>query len=142
MTRLYYNFEELITFDKIESEWPMFLGFLAINSYINNDIKESEAFLNQMNSLVVNSLERGPILPKMYIVKKENVKAAKFLLTNAKRVPVSTKSHLWTQSIFIIANLLNEKMISSVEIYPMQFRYELKAQIKPPIKSNFLSSHK
>ena len=121
-SRLYYNFDELGNFDKIESEWPMFLAFLAIKEKIfDNEIKSTQ-YIQFLKNLLVKDQNKNEILPFIYVVDKEQIDVEKQAIRKTKRVPYTYCATLWTQCIYLIANLLDEHLINCSDIYPPKFR--------------------
>lgn len=124
--RLYYNFDELIKFDKIESEWPMFLSYLAIIEKLKGNDDQSTKYIELMDSLTIKDALMRKILPMIYTVKRENIKAEQNYLKKSPRIPYFRHVSLWTQSLYIIANIFHEKFLSKYDLCPPIFSEPLK----------------
>jgi phosphorylase kinase alpha/beta subunit len=97
----------------------MFNCYLAISNIFSNNLVKAQEYYEKTLSLV-----RHSILPFNFYVPKEYLDEARNDKSTSERIPSAevydNSAHLWTQSIWIILQLLVDKMISLQELDPLR----------------------
>ncbi|MGR6874312.1 glycoside hydrolase family 15 protein [Pseudomonas sp. HK3] len=116
-SRFYYKDDELKNFKDIESEWPLFYTYLYLNSLFNQNLILADEYYKKLESLAVE--QNGQmLLPELYYVPLENVEAEKQTPHSQKRTANNNLPLVWAQSLFYLARLLHEKLISPEQLDP------------------------
>ncbi|XP_070186518.1 phosphorylase b kinase regulatory subunit beta-like isoform X2 [Littorina saxatilis] len=112
--RKYYRPAEVKNFDNIECEWPMFLIYMIIDCHFRRDKVEKAQYMEELQSLLFSS-DDGQLVPKYYYVPRECVEQERANPGSQTKVasPEGTTAgvFLWGQSLFIIAQLLNDELL-------------------------------
>ncbi len=131
-SRLYYEHSELINFENIESEWPLFYCYLYLQALFDGNQNLARDFRSKLEGLMVE--RRGiPLLPELYYVPKENVALEKAKPHSQARVPNENVPLVWAQSLFYTALLLDEGMITVDDIDPLRMRKRSRQHIKTQV---------
>ncbi|KAF1744923.1 hypothetical protein MXB_1809 [Myxobolus squamalis] len=122
-TRLHYDMSELKIFENIECEWPMFFVYLMLDGIFSGNFNQATDYLNKLKNIAVVDGEGFYMIPELYFVPSERVKGEykepmSQIRTHSSRIP-----HLWSQSLFILANLLFEVgILTPADIDPLNRR--------------------
>ncbi|XP_078688666.1 phosphorylase b kinase regulatory subunit beta-like isoform X2 [Branchiostoma floridae x Branchiostoma belcheri] len=121
--RKYYKPAEIKLFDGIECEWPVFYIYMIIDGVFRNKEEQVEKYCRMLQPLLQDNGELGVVIPKYYFVSEENVEAERKAPGTQKRVPshegTDGKLFLWGQSLYLIACLLVEGLLSTKELDPI-----------------------
>lgn len=141
----YYKTSDVKNFDGIECEWPMFYAYLAIDSIYKGDLEKAHEYMNLLRPLLIDS-DSGPLVPKYYFVPKDLVELEKknpgqpriptqhgVVLDDPKRENI----FLWGQSVYIIAELLVEGLVSKHDLDQVSRR--LPASNRPRLNHRYLN---
>ncbi|XP_071957802.1 phosphorylase b kinase regulatory subunit beta-like [Antedon mediterranea] len=127
--RRYYRPAEIKLFDGIESEWPMFYAYMVIDGVAKGNNDQVEEYYEKMLSSCIQT-EDGLLMPKCYNVPRNYVDREKAEPGSQIRCTNDNKSiFLWGQSIFIIAQLLKDKLLEMDQLDPIG-RYHSKATVR------------
>lgn len=129
-TKEYYQKADLKQFEKIESEWPMFFVYLALEAIFSGD-DSGGGYLNQLESLLTYT-KHGKTIPKYFYVASADIALERKTPGEAVRWPNDDldDTFLWGQSLLIIASMLSEKLISVSELDPLGRSSYAKAKYK------------
>ena len=116
--RLHYEPGELERFAGQESQWPLFLGFEALDAAMQGATEAMEAALGWLEALCVP--RNGRLLaPEMYLARAPGEAGA------APRQPNDNVPLYWTQSLFLVARFLREGLIGPEDLDPLGRRQGL-----------------
>ena len=95
----------------------MYFALLTINSIFSNDFVEAKKYYDLLKPLIKQTT-KGAILPYYYYVPKEAIELERAKPKSQERIPSNEinkgSSHLWTQAIWIICEMIgNQKMYST-----------------------------
>ena len=116
--RHYYEPEELLQFENIESEWPLFYTYEYLNTLFDGDQDAALAFRKDLARVVVAE-DDMLLLPELYYVASEQIKAEKEDPQSQSRVANENLPLTWAQSLFILGDLLGEGHLSVNDIDPL-----------------------
>jgi phosphorylase kinase alpha/beta subunit len=112
-SRLHYEPFELKQFEHIESEWPLFFTYLALDAIFRSDRPEAQEYLDRLNQLTVNGL-----LPELYFVPEDAIEAERANPNSQTRLPNDNIPLVWAQSLYLLGQMLHEGLISIGDIDP------------------------
>ncbi|MBE9011915.1 glycoside hydrolase family 15 protein [Pseudanabaenaceae cyanobacterium LEGE 13415] len=116
-TRLHYEPFELKQFEHIECEWPLFFTYLALDGIFRGDRVQTESYLERLEALTVER-DGVKLLPELYIVPEEVIEAEKANPRSQKRIPNENVPLVWAQSLYLLAKMLHEGLISVGDVDP------------------------
>ena len=73
-----------------------------------------DKYWNLLRKVMLPSPE-GLVMPELYVVPEEKIHEEKITPKSTMRVPAGKIPHLWGQSLFIVASLLKEQLLSPGE---------------------------
>ncbi len=112
-SRLHYEPFELKQFEHIESEWPLFFTYLALDAIFRSDRTQAQTYLDQLNKLTVKGL-----LPELYYVPEDAIDAEKADPSSQTRLPNENIPLVWAQSLYLLGQMLHEGLISIGDVDP------------------------
>ena len=124
--RLYYEAHELKQFADIECEWPLFFCYLLLNHLFNGNREQANRYRARLESLMVDDHGRK-LLPELYKVPADAVAAEKAEPHSQARIPNENIPLVWAQSLFILGDLIHERLLEPDDIDPLG-RYRSPAQ--------------
>lgn len=130
--RLYYKAEELRQFEHIESEWPLFFTYLALDGFFRHDEEASQNYLAMLEQIAVTTSSFA-LLPELYFVPMEAIEAEKRQPQSQKRQANQNLPLVWAQSLWLLARLLHDKHISLADIDPL-LRHQRKHHPEPVVQ--------
>jgi phosphorylase kinase alpha/beta subunit len=132
-TRLHYEPWELKQFEHIECEWPLFFTYLALDGIFRGDRAQAQVYLDRLDRLAIER-DGLKLLPELYYVPDSAIEAEKAKPNSQKRLPNENVPLVWAQSLYILAQLLQDGLISVGDIDPcgrhLQMRQRRKATIQ------------
>ncbi|MBR7889824.1 glycoside hydrolase family 15 protein [Marinomonas sp. A79] len=117
-SRIYYEYDELINFEHIESEWPLFFTYLYIDRLFARDWESANFYRHKLESLMVEK-DGQMLLPELYYVPQESILAEKENPGSQKRVPNDNLPLVWAQSLFLVGKMLDEELITTTDLDPL-----------------------
>lgn len=117
-SRIYYEYNELINFEHIESEWPLFFTYLYIDRLFARDWESANYYRHKLESLMVEK-DGQMLLPELYYVPQESILAEKEKPGSQKRVPNDNLPLVWAQSLFLVGKMLDEELITTDDLDPL-----------------------
>ncbi|KAK9508861.1 hypothetical protein O3M35_006320 [Rhynocoris fuscipes] len=129
--RLYYEPNELEVFENIECEWPLFFCYLLIDCIFQKDKEGIAKYEEALEKILVKGESGLKLVPEMYAVSPENVRAEIAGPNSTERVPVGRCPFLWAQSLYLLSRLLLDGFIAAPELDPLNRR--LCSEKKPDV---------
>ncbi|XP_031550918.1 phosphorylase b kinase regulatory subunit alpha, liver isoform-like isoform X2 [Actinia tenebrosa] len=121
--RLHYEPAELEIFQHLECEWPLFYTYLILDGLYLDRPEQSKKYSALLDELLFKD-ESGLILvPELYYVPKDKVAEEKANPHSVERTRGEFAPHMWSQSLYIVASLLQEKFIALGELDPLNRRH-------------------
>jgi phosphorylase kinase alpha/beta subunit len=126
--RLFYDAHELLKFENIESEWPLFFTYLILDGLFRNDSAQVYRYKKLLEPLLVNAdpyenlaFEETAmkLVPELYIVPIETVALEKEAPGSQERVHNPNVPLVWAQSLYILGNLIEENLLTVADIDPI-----------------------
>ncbi|MEB3199215.1 MAG: glycoside hydrolase family 15 protein [Synechococcaceae cyanobacterium] len=121
VTRLHYEPEELAEFEHIECEWPLFLAYELITACCEERWAEARVWRQRLDRLSLE-VEGIPLLPELYLVPEERLRAERLQPGSQPRQPNANVPLLWTQSLTWLGDLLLHGLIEPEDLDPCQRR--------------------
>lgn len=116
--RLHYEPWELKQFEHIECEWPLFFTYLLLDSIFRGDKEQTKEYQERLESLLIER-DGLKLLPELYYVPNENIKAEKLNPHTQKRLPNENVPLVWAQSLYFLGQMLSEGLLSVGDIDPL-----------------------
>ncbi|XP_070197407.1 probable phosphorylase b kinase regulatory subunit alpha isoform X7 [Littorina saxatilis] len=120
--RLYYEPSELMQFENIESQWPIFFALYHLNGLFRNDKEQADKYRQKLDEVMLKTDDGIPYMPELYAVPAEVVHEEIEEKNSQKRVPRGQKPHMWGQSLYILGRLMSENFLSPGELDPLNRR--------------------
>ncbi|CAA9890821.1 Phosphorylase kinase alphabeta [Candidatus Methylobacter favarea] len=116
--RHYYDPYELKQFTDIECEWPLFFTYLLLANLFKGDNEAALHYHSKLESLVIEQ-NGQQLLPELYSVPIASIDAEKARPHSQERVPNDNIPLVWAQSLFILASLIQDGLLSCDDIDPL-----------------------
>lgn len=120
-TRLHYEPGELERFAGIESQWPLFIAFEALDAAARGADQAAKQALNRLTRVSVLG-PSWPLMPEMYLLEREQAGAEKEAPGSQPRLPNDNVPLYWAQSLSLTARFLIAGLIKPEDIDPLQRR--------------------
>ncbi|MBM6549631.1 glycoside hydrolase family 15 protein [Marinomonas ostreistagni] len=117
-SRIYYEHDELINFEHIESEWPLFFTYLYIDRLFARDWESANYYRYQLESLMVEQ-DGEMLLPELYYVPEENILEEKANPGSQPRKPNDNLPLVWAQSLYLVGKMLDDELITTADLDPL-----------------------
>jgi phosphorylase kinase alpha/beta subunit len=121
----FYDSSEVKNFDNVENEYPIYFIFMAIYNIFTNNLSQASYYYNLVTKLLRRATHHTlGILPHYYYVPKDLLEMERLNPGSQERMPRSElftgSSHLWTQAVWVICQLLVEKVLIIQELDPLK----------------------
>ncbi len=116
--RIHYEYDELINFEHIESEWPLFFTYLYIDRLFARDWESANYYRHKLETLMVEK-DGQKLLPELYYVPQENILAEKEKPGSQRRLPNDNLPLVWAQSLYLVGKMLDEELIKTDDLDPL-----------------------
>lgn len=117
-TRLHYEPAELLQFEHIESEWPLFFTYLYLDALFRNDDRASRFYRQRLEAIAVP--QNGfALLPELYYVPEESIAAERETPYSQTRLPNENIPLIWAQSLFLLGQMVSDGLIMPGDIDPL-----------------------
>lgn len=120
-SRLYYEYSELKKFENIECEWPLFFTYLLLDSIMNSDKNGIEYWMKKLEKVFINQ-DGQKLIPELYYVPEESINEEKLNPKSQKRVPNENIPLVWAQSLYMLSEMLLDKLLTPSDIDPLNRR--------------------
>ncbi|KAH9504320.1 hypothetical protein Btru_064619 [Bulinus truncatus] len=121
--RLHYEPWELMVFEKIECQWPLFFAYLILDGLFNNKPEQVEEYQKKLDKVLLKTEDGIPYVPELYAVPKDLVEKEYEDPNSQPRVPAGKMPHMWGQSMYILGRLMIEGFLSPGELDPLNRRH-------------------
>jgi phosphorylase kinase alpha/beta subunit len=117
-TRLHYEPEELLKFEGIECEWPLFFTYLYLDALFSGDTAGIEKYRSLLLDVAID-LNGTQLLPELYYVPKSKVAAERSHPHSQTRLPNENLPLVWAQSLYFLGELLFDKFLAPGDLDPL-----------------------
>jgi phosphorylase kinase alpha/beta subunit len=124
-TRLHYEPEELLKFEGIECEWPLFFTYLYLDALFSGDTVNIEKYRNLLANISITSgttelkLDGAKLLPELYYVPKHAIAAERSSPHSQTRLPNDNLPLVWAQSLYFLGELLFDRFLAPGDLDPL-----------------------
>ncbi len=129
--RLHYEPEELRQFEDIESEWPLFWTYLALEGFFYGKPDEARHYLRRLGSIALKQ-DGYALLPELYFVPEEGIEAERTTPGSQRRVANTNVPLVWAQSLYLLARMLGDGLVSPFDLDPLG-RHQRKGRGVQPV---------
>ncbi len=136
--RLHYERGELMQFENIESEWPLFFTYLLVNEALLGEVGDPRPWREKLEGLM-QVREGQRLLPELYFVPADAVEAERANPHSQAREANVNVPLVWAQSLFIVGVLLQEGHVSADQIDPLGRRHAGRALREPVVQVALLA---
>lgn len=120
-SRLYYEPGELARFEHIESEWPLFFCYQMLEAAMRDQTAVARDYRQRLLDLCVKR-DGFALLPELYRVAPDRVDAEREHPGSQPREPNDNVPLVWAQSLFLLAQLVDEGFLTPAALDPQQRR--------------------
>ncbi|WP_051085337.1 glycoside hydrolase family 15 protein [Hahella ganghwensis] len=120
-SRIHYEHSELVNFEHVESEWPLFFTYLYLSSLFDGDADAAAHYRERLEALTVD-VDGHKLLPELYYVPEDKITAEKRRPHSQERVPNENIPLVWAQSLYLTGRMLDEGLISEDDLDPLRMR--------------------
>lgn len=117
-TRLHYEPEELLKFEGIECEWPLFFTYLYLDALFSGDATGIEKYRSLLAGVAVD-VNGTQLLPELYIVPEDKIAGERLTANSQIRVPNENLPLVWAQSLYFLGELLFDKFLAPGDLDPL-----------------------
>jgi len=133
-SRLHYEAYELRQFEHIECEWPLFYAYLMLDGIFGGRTEQVAEYKARLQQVAVHTEDGRELLPELYYVPAEAIAAERERPRSQHRLPNENVPLVWAQSLYLLAQLLDEGLIAPGDIDPLgRHRHETRA-IDPTVQ--------
>lgn len=122
--RLHYEAHELKRFEHIESEWPLFFGYLLLNALFQGDKTNASEYRRRLDGLVIER-DGQRLLPELYYVPAEHIAREKIHPHSQPRLPNENVPLVWAQSLYLLGMLIQDGLLDAADIDPLGRRWRI-----------------
>lgn len=122
--RLFYEPEEMLQFEHIECEWPLFFTYLLLYHLYRGDETKARSYRDKLDSLLVER-DGDLLLPELYRVPEALIDAEKAEPHSQQREPNENLPLVWAQSLYILGALIQDGLLDVADIDPLGRRFKL-----------------
>ncbi|XP_019849301.1 PREDICTED: phosphorylase b kinase regulatory subunit beta-like [Amphimedon queenslandica] len=117
---------DIKSYEGFECEWPLFYLYTYISAMFRGETEKAERYWDKLSLTVTRNESGYPIVPKFYCYPKEVIKK-KLTSPSLSSFPPDTQMispdephpFLWSQSLYFIARLLRDKLLTLSELDPI-----------------------
>ncbi len=120
-SRIYYEQTEMVNFENIESEWPLFFTYLYISALFDGSEATAKHYRKKLEALMVQ-VDGVNLLPELYYLPKENIEAEKKNPRSQTRVPNENVPLVWAQSLYLTGLMMDEGLLRTEDLDPLKMR--------------------
>lgn len=117
-SRLHYEPWELQQFEHIECEWPLFFTYLVLDGLFRGDTEQVKDYQECLEFLLIEQ-DGLRLLPELYYVPAETIEAERLNPHTQPRLPNENIPLVWAQSLYLLGQMLSEKLIAVGDIDPL-----------------------
>lgn len=116
--RLHYEEEELRQFAHIESEWPLFLTYLLLDSEMRGDAAAAAEYHARLSRAEIDRDGCG-LLPELYYVPEDAIEAERAEPGSQARQPNANVPLVWAQSLYLLGRMVKDGVLLPGDIDPL-----------------------
>ncbi|XP_032231174.1 phosphorylase b kinase regulatory subunit alpha, liver isoform isoform X3 [Nematostella vectensis] len=120
--RLHYEPAELEIFEHIECEWPLFFVYLILDGIFMDKPDQVKKYTTLLEPLLIKDETGLVLMPELFFVPRDKVSEEKANPHSVDRMGGEYAPHMWSQSLYIVACLLQEKFVAMGELDPLNRR--------------------
>ncbi len=125
--RLHYEPAEMLQFEDIECEWPLFFTYLLLYHLFRGNNDEARRYRQKLDSLLVD-VDGDLLLPELYRVPAEGIGAERDAPHSQPREPNENVPLVWAQSLYILGTLIQDGLLDVSDIDPLGCRLRIGRQ--------------
>jgi phosphorylase kinase alpha/beta subunit len=125
--RLHYEPEEMLQFEHIECEWPLFFAYLLLHHLFLGDEGSARAYRDKLEDLLVER-DGDLLLPELFRVPAERIDAERRSPGSQEREPNENVPLVWAQSLYILGALIQDGLLDVAEVDPLGRRLQIGRQ--------------
>lgn len=116
--RLHYEPEEMLQFEHIECEWPLFFTYLLLYHLFRGDEQQARIYRDKLEGLLVER-DGDLLLPELYRVPLGRIEAERSNPRSQEREPNENVPLVWAQSLYILGALIQDGLLDVADIDPL-----------------------
>jgi phosphorylase kinase alpha/beta subunit len=116
--RLHYESEEMLQFEHIECEWPLFFTYLLLHHLFRGDEQQARIYRDKLEGLLVER-DGDLLLPELYRVPAERIDAERNAPHSQDREPNENVPLVWAQSLYILGALIQDGLLDVADVDPL-----------------------
>jgi phosphorylase kinase alpha/beta subunit len=117
-TRLHYEPEELLQFEHIECEWPLFFTYLYLDALFRRDAEATLFYQERLAAIAIPSGDFA-LLPELYYVPEDAIAAERAEPHSQQRQPNENVPLVWAQSLYLLGQMIAERLLTLADIDPL-----------------------
>ncbi len=116
--RLHYEPEELLQFEHIECEWPLFFTYLLLHHLFRGDASKARAYRDKLQGLLVEQ-DGDLLLPELYRVPADRIDAEREAPGTEARESNDNVPLVWAQGLYLLGALIQDGLLDVADIDPL-----------------------
>jgi len=125
--RLHYEPEELLQFEHIECEWPLFFTYLLLHHLFRGNEPDAKAYRDELEDLLVER-DGDLLLPELFRVPADRIDAERQNPGSQARVPNDNVPLVWAQSLYVLGALIQDGLLDVAQVDPLGRRLQVGRQ--------------
>jgi phosphorylase kinase alpha/beta subunit len=125
--RLHYEPEEMLQFEHIECEWPLFFTYLLLYHLFRGNDTQARTYRDKLENLLV-AHDGNMLLPELYRVPADRIDAERRNPHSQEREPNENVPLVWAQSLYILGALIQDGLLDAADIDPLGRRLRIGRQ--------------
>jgi phosphorylase kinase alpha/beta subunit len=125
VSRLHYERAELVNFEGVESEWPLFLAYEQLTACCEERWTDAHYWKERLKILQVER-HGQQLYPELYLVPDSAVELERRAPGSQQRLANDNVPLLWTQSLAWLGEMLIEGLIEPGDLDPCGRRFQTK----------------
>jgi phosphorylase kinase alpha/beta subunit len=117
-SRLHYEPEELLKFEGIECEWPLFFTYLYLDTLFSGDAVGIEKYRRLLADIAIDRYG-AQLLPELYYVPPQAIAAERSQPHSQIRLPNDNLPLVWAQSLYFLGELLADRFLAPGDLDPL-----------------------
>lgn len=122
--RLHYEPEEMLQFEHIECEWPLFFTYLLLYHQFRGNEQKAQSYRDRLENLLVER-DGDLLLPELYRVPHDRIDAERNEPHSQAREPNENVPLVWAQSLYILGALVQDGLLDVADIDPLGRRLRI-----------------
>ena len=123
VSRLHYERAELVNFEGVESEWPLFLAYEQLTACCEERWTDAHYWQERLKILQVER-HGQQLYPELYLVPDSAVELERRAPGSQQRLANDNVPLLWTQSLAWLGEMLMEGLIEPADLDPCGRRFQ------------------